>query len=172
MSWCKRLGAGFLSRKHWNIARVIVWFLVNEMALWYACLRSHVFSRHLFYKWSVIICNHGLEQLAHLGFQTMGPLSLHCYKKEPYFKIEGGHGSPSPELSTGEDWNSILDACDRSPSCIASVPLRKRPQYPLTRRVVGLRRCPGAVEKRKIFGRGHFNPTYSGVMTIWPPISI
>jgi len=92
---------------------------------------TYIFSRHLFYQCSVIICNHGLEQLAHLGFQTMGPLSPHCCENEPYIKTKWGYGIPTPELSTGEDWNSILDACDRSPSCIASVCLRKAPPVPI-----------------------------------------
>lgn len=92
---------------------------------------TYVSSRHLFHKCSVIICNHGLEQLVHLGFQTMGPLSPHCYKNEPYFKTEGGYGSPSPELSTGEDLNSTLDACDRSQSCITPVLLRRAPPVPI-----------------------------------------
>jgi len=97
----------------------------------------------------------------------MGPLSPHRYKNEPYFKTEEGYGSPSPKLSTGADWNSILDACDRSPLYIASVPLTTAPpQYPISRRVVGSRSCPDAVAKRKMFGRGHFISMYSGMMTI------
>jgi hypothetical protein len=49
---------------------------------------TYVFSRNLFHHYSVIICNHGLEQMAHLGFQTMDPLSPHFYKNDLYFNIE------------------------------------------------------------------------------------
>jgi len=87
--------------------------------------------------------------LRHLGFQTMGPLWPHCYKNEPYFKIEGGYGSPCPELSTGEDWNSILDARDRSPSCIASVPLRRASPVPINETCDGPQKLSGRCGEEK-----------------------
>ena len=112
---------------------------------------TYVFSRRtcIFHQCSVIICSHGLQQLAHLGSQTMGPLSPHCYKNEPYFKIEGGYGSPFPELSTGEEWNSIIDACDLSPSCIASVPLRRAPTVPFNETFGGPQKLPGRCGEEK-----------------------
>jgi hypothetical protein len=83
------------------------------------------------------------------GIPNNGPLSPHCYKNEPYFKTEGGYRSPSPELSTGEDWNSTLDACDRSQSRITSVPLRRAPPVPINETFGGPQKLSGRCGEEK-----------------------
>jgi len=151
VSWCKRLSAGFLWRKHWIIVQGNrgIFGERNGIVVRFSSV-TYIFSRHFFHQRSVIICNHALEQLAHFGFQTMGPLSPHCYKNEPHIKTEGRYGRPSPELSTGEDWNSILDACDRSLSYIASVSLRIAPPVPINETCGGLQKLSGRCGEEKI----------------------
>ena len=210
MSWCKKLSAGVLWRKHWIIVQGNrgIFGERNGIVVRLSSV-TYIFSRHFFHQCSVIICNHALEQLqrfgfqtmgplsphcyknswlildskqwahyrptatktvgafwipnngpiiapllqkqlAHFGFQTMGPLSPHCYKNEPHIKTEGRYGSPSPELSTGEDWNSILDACDRSPSYITSLSLRIAPPVPFNETCGGPQKLSGRCGEEKI----------------------